>query len=552
MNFIDHVLPDQNEEASYIIYQQGNEYIVKNGKTGFIEFRNTDASTVIQQTLNNLTSARTWKERVILKGNFVISSTINIPSFTIFEVQGKLSLPNNATHDMINIQNQNDIEIVNGVYDGNIAGGTTSEAIIKLITAKNIIIRGIKVINFPVRGIMLYSSSTDNINIIIRDSIFTNVGAGLINFGWAISGSQINGCIIEYIYSDNVRNDTIDISGQNIHIKNVISVNSYGCVALTGTNSIIENCLADMTVSTFYAFVIGSDSSGIRSSKIIVRNNYVYGGRGGIFIQQTDTSDIIDNFIFNSVSDAGIAAVAINTGVSDLNIKGNTIINCLSGIYVTGDKCTICDNQIYSSLHEGLQIYNANHIIITRNRIIGNGYDGIFINTNCNHITVQDNMILNNNQGNNPTNNSGIDIYNSTNILIIGNISTDNQATKTQKYGIKLAGTTDNCIIIGNNVIGNTVGGITVTGTANIIKSNKGYITENSGRAIFSGNGTQTTFTIPHGLVATPTSYRVEAASSDAKGDKYVTADATNLYVTFATAPPAGTNNVVLVWQAEV
>ena len=83
-------------------------------------------------------------------------------------------------------------------------------------------------------------------------------------------------------------------------------------------------------------------------------------------------------------------------------------------------------------------------------------------------------------------------------------------------------------------------------------KNNIGFVTENSGTATFSGNGSQTTFTIAHGLAGTPRSWRVEAGSADAKGDKYVTADATNLTVTFATAPPAGTNNVVLVWSAEM
>jgi hypothetical protein len=75
---------------------------------------------------------------------------------------------------------------------------------------------------------------------------------------------------------------------------------------------------------------------------------------------------------------------------------------------------------------------------------------------------------------------------------------------------------------------------------------------KNGGTATFSGNGSQTQFTIAHGLVGTPNIWRVEAGSADAKGDKYVTANATNLTVTFATAPPAGTNNVVLVWQAEM
>jgi len=40
--------------------------------------------------------------------------------------------------------------------------------------------------------------------------------------------------------------------------------------------------------------------------------------------------------------------------------------------------------------------------------------------------------------------------------------------------------------------------------------------------------------------------------SADASGDFYVTADATNIYVNYKTAPPAGTDNVVLSWYAEV
>jgi hypothetical protein len=77
-------------------------------------------------------------------------------------------------------------------------------------------------------------------------------------------------------------------------------------------------------------------------------------------------------------------------------------------------------------------------------------------------------------------------------------------------------------------------------------------LAKNSGVATFNGTGAQTTFTIPHGLIKAPRSWRVEAGSADARGNKHVTADATNLYVTFDTPPPAGTNNVVLVWQAEI
>ncbi len=75
---------------------------------------------------------------------------------------------------------------------------------------------------------------------------------------------------------------------------------------------------------------------------------------------------------------------------------------------------------------------------------------------------------------------------------------------------------------------------------------------KSAGIATFSGDGTTTTFTIPHGLVAEPKVVQVTPLSADASGQFYVTKDATNIYVNYITAPPAGTNNIVLSWYAEV
>ena len=88
-------------------------------------------------------------------------------------------------------------------------------------------------------------------------------------------------------------------------------------------------------------------------------------------------------------------------------------------------------------------------------------------------------------------------------------------------------------------------------GNGNIIRENRGYVTENCGTAIFSGDGETISFLIPHGLSGTPTSWSVEAASADAMGNRYVTANATHLIVTYAVPPPQGNDNVVLVWRAE-
>jgi len=76
----------------------------------------------------------------------------------------------------------------------------------------------------------------------------------------------------------------------------------------------------------------------------------------------------------------------------------------------------------------------------------------------------------------------------------------------------------------------------------------------NSGTAIFSGDGSTTSFNIAHGLATTPTKVRVSPASPDAEGcyADPADADATNIVVKFKTAPPSGTDNVKISWEAEV
>ena len=89
-------------------------------------------------------------------------------------------------------------------------------------------------------------------------------------------------------------------------------------------------------------------------------------------------------------------------------------------------------------------------------------------------------------------------------------------------------------------------------GTNTIVKNNIGYTTESSGTQTFDGDGTTTKFTIAHGLVSTPSNVQVTPRSADAAGDFYVTVDDTNIYVNYSSAPPSGSDNVVLGWEAEV
>lgn len=73
-----------------------------------------------------------------------------------------------------------------------------------------------------------------------------------------------------------------------------------------------------------------------------------------------------------------------------------------------------------------------------------------------------------------------------------------------------------------------------------------------AGTATFSGDGAATSFTIPHGLGAVPPVRDVTPESAAAGADHHISADATNIVVTYAAAPAAGTNNVVLGYHAEL
>jgi hypothetical protein len=78
------------------------------------------------------------------------------------------------------------------------------------------------------------------------------------------------------------------------------------------------------------------------------------------------------------------------------------------------------------------------------------------------------------------------------------------------------------------------------------------YGKRKSGIAIFSGNGTNKQFMIPHNLISKPNKVVVTPGSPDASANFYVTADDTYIYVNYTIAPPAGTNNIILYWYAEI
>lgn len=181
--------------------------------------------------------------------------------------------------------------------------------------------------------------------------------------------------------------------------------------------------------------------------------------------------------------------------------------------------------------------WSADHIF-SRLNCGGNGGSGICLSSSGANLIV-DSLFWNNFKG--------VDIYHSMENVVVGNRIDFNIC------GICIAFGSSRNLVIGNELHGNEehIRVESDAGSGNIIRENRGYVAENSGTAVFSGDGETTSFPIPHGLDGTPRSWSVEAASADAMGSRYVTANATHVIVTYAAPPPPGNDNVVLVWRAE-
>lgn len=96
-----------------------------NGETGVISKSASDLSTVWNWVRDNgLTSGRDWKEKIIMKGNFTITATIEIPSYTVLCLNNaKLTATSGLNKDMIRNCDTNNgdkyIEILGGILDLN-------------------------------------------------------------------------------------------------------------------------------------------------------------------------------------------------------------------------------------------------------------------------------------------------------------------------------------------------------------------------------------------------------------------------------------------------
>jgi len=407
-------------------------------------------------------------------------------------------------------------------------------------------------------GIIYIKSGTYSVTLSLYSGI-TLVGEGI--------STTINGTI-NVIGTPGSQIQKVAIENMHITGSNVNGILAQYVTQLRIRNVVLDGSLTDAISITYI-------------DQFIIDGCLIYGVKGnGIYLSGSTISDVANGVISNTwIYNANVNGIYLQYGdsVRITNVVANN--NAKNGIYVTNSMNIFVHNSIFDGNGDrGIYFNNVYSSFISDSYAgISHGSAGITLE-NCRATTVSatsvtndrvgiyvyggsdlviyKSEVLNNNVINsgNAWENSGIVIDNHAKNIVIKGCISKNKADYPQQYqayGIyNFNGENiiiEDCVLDGNNVapLGGSTSGI-------IIKHNIGYTTVNSGKATFSGDGTTTQFKIAHGLVSTPSKILITPGSNDAKGTLYATADATYIYVNYATAPPTGTDNVVLYWYAEV
>lgn len=298
----------------------------------------------------------------------------------------------------------------------------------------------------------------------------------------------------------------------------------------------------------------------------VIENNVIEGStQKGVRLEDGRYNVIRGNRIRDNTQDGvyiahtnALKGAPLNNRVESNQISGNgnTGVKLESDVGTGhGAKGTqVLNNSIWGNAQHGITFSDtvAGDVAIRGNDISHNTRGGIGVRGNRHQITG--NQIRNNGQGRageTDANRAGVRVISGSNNVIAYNAITDDQTEATQTWAVDIATGTSNRVI--ENVLsGNTKDPQAQdAGTLTVFERNVGYVTENYGSATISGNGVATAFAVAHGLAVTPVFYSVTPTTAAAIGDFRATADATNITVTYGSAPASGTNNVSWVWRAQ-
>ena len=469
----------------------------------------------IQDAIDDLTSGRTKPERVLVIGDYTITSTITLPAYTTLEIQGSLTATDNFTSaNMIEVSASSFVEIMGGTiraFNAARDNQTNLQNCIKfegcsdfkvknchVINAQNHGISidslqstGAKSRNFEINSCKIEGSGDDHVSILERsyDGIITGcvMTGGLSDTG-ATGGIEIEDgsyqlSITNNILYSNIGNGIGVITDANNTENNtsIIEIGSTGEYTVTtstshnigvgetiyigGTTGFTDGLYTVNTVPSLTTLTITHATGS--TITVAGTTEHTWGACHDITIVGNVISDMVETG--TSTAGSGVSFQSSSTVLNDtpidqcygISVIGNTVSGCedCNIICSNSKNCTISGNSARGSLEEdGIKILNCISMSVCNNLCSENFRHGINVFTST-YVNVTGNTCADNDSGDSAIT-SGINIQPHASVsntsgkcLVVGNICTNTTGTSPQYAGITLTRASD--IIVANNVIDN-------------------------------------------------------------------------------------------------
>lgn len=378
--------------------------------------------------LNDAVTAGAGGTVYVPKGTYKVSGSIFLPSNTTLYGPGTMLVAagSNFPGPVLHF-NGNNITVRDVTVDGNKASqasGNTSDGLIEVFNAGNKL-QGVTVQNAWNRGIFVFTGSDH----LIEKCVVLNNGSG--NDG---ASSTMSSIVLLDTARARVLGNRVNGSGGS----GILHSNSQG--SMVSGNSVKG--------IYFIGIGLGTDSSDMTVTDNIVDATGQTGG--AIDIGNVRGATIEGNTAYSTDGLTGTGVV--NGGPSfDVTISGNEFRHMYGGIWYgggTGDNAkentTIIGNVCNDMVDVGIQLGSVGDVILSANECM-----------NCGKTTS------------NPDHKAGIFLYGDgtqgwcNDVLITGNRCGDNQAVKTQSYGLRIVGASNLRTLVGlNNFHGNAVASI--------------------------------------------------------------------------------------------
>lgn len=376
----------------YRSYVCGNynstHYYAQNNVTGVYERISSDATSIISYALNSLSAGRTWKEQVVLDGNFSLNTRIYIPSYTILRIQGTLTTSSTSTPLIIaggsSGAHIHFIEIHGGSVK--LPSGTIWSAI-WLYCTDDALIEGV-----DARGCTAVRLEVCNrINVTQCNLTAIESGACVLldtSNDIFLLNNRISGTPGKKVQTILTQGDPVGCKRVTIQGNDITQWgDDGGChgayigIAATSDITIIDNDFHDAQPNSGNAIRFDGSNGYIARNKF--RN--LLSSANCAFIGTALTTSIVSNVTVtnNTVQNVlqGFLVYAYHNNVSGISILANTISGCIedgvtlygeSGSYV--EKCTIADNVIYNCTSHGILLSTeTSDNTVTRNHVSGCG-----------------------------------------------------------------------------------------------------------------------------------------------------------------------------------